>query len=276
MDGIIVVNKPKGMTSHDVVNVLRSKLKQRKIGHTGTLDPEASGVLLILAGKACKALQFLKDTDKTYQTSIEFGYSTDSDDVFGNKIAEKEINYDFDFEQVLQSFTGFQKQKVPMASAKKVNGKKLMEYQREGIQNMDVYNDIEIYSISILSKENYTFEVHCSSGTYIRSICRDFGYKTNNLCCMKELVRTQVGRFTLDMAQNLENLDKDSVKLYPLSMLLEHIERIDYQPVKDIYNGKHVHIPAKTNQVCIYDKDIPIAIYQRDHLDVFKSVRGLW
>ncbi|MGM9947230.1 tRNA pseudouridine(55) synthase TruB [Floccifex sp.] len=276
MDGIIVVNKPKGMTSHDVVNVLRHKLKQKKIGHTGTLDPEASGVLLILAGKACKALQFLKDTDKTYQTSIEFGYITDSDDIFGNKIEVKEINYDFDFEKVLQSFIGPQKQKVPMASAKKINGKKLMEYQREGISNIDVYNEIEIYSISVLSKENYSFEVHCSSGTYIRSICRDFGYKTNNLCCMKELVRTKVGRFTLDMAQNLDEIEIDTVKLYPLSYLLDHIERIDYEPVLDIYNGKHVRIQTNANQVCIYDKEKPIAIYQRDHFDVFKSIRGLW
>lgn len=276
MDGILVINKPTGMTSHDVVNILRKKLKQKKIGHTGTLDPDASGVLIILLGKACKALQFLQDTDKVYKSSIQLGYNTDTDDIYGNKISEKEINLDFDFEKVLSSFTGKQRQKVPMTSAKKINGKKLMEYQREGITDLDVYTDVEIYSIKRISKEDLSFVVHCSSGCYVRSICRDFGLKTDNLSCMKSLERIQVGRFTIDMAQNLEDVSLDSIQLYPLEMVLSHIEKIEYQPVKDIYNGKSIRIETKADQICLYDNNQPIAIYQRKSDDIFSCVRGLF
>ncbi|MDD7281785.1 MAG: tRNA pseudouridine(55) synthase TruB [Erysipelotrichaceae bacterium] len=275
MDGIIVVNKPTGMTSHDVVNKLRRKLNTKKIGHTGTLDPDASGVLVVLVGKACKALQFLQDTDKVYRSSIQLGYTTSTDDVFGEIKEQKQINLDFDFDSVLQSFEGKQRQKVPMTSSKKVNGKKLLEYQRQGIENIDVFNNVKIYSIHSINKDELSFEVHCSSGCYVRSICRDFGLKTNNLSCMKSLQRTQVGRFTIDMAQDLETINSENVIVYPLSMILSHIPRIDYQPIQDVYNGKHIRIDTKYDRVCIYDSN-PVAIYDRDHNNVFKCVRGLF
>ena len=276
MDGILVINKPTNMTSHDVVNILRRKLKQKKIGHTGTLDPNASGVLIVMLGKACKALQFLEDTDKTYRTSIQLGYSTTTDDIFGDVIQNKEVNMDFDFDAVLDSFVGVQHQKVPMTSAKKINGKKLMDYQRKGIEVDDVYTDIEIYDISNRNKETLSFDVYCSSGTYVRSICRDFALKTNNLGCMKSLERIKVGRFSIDMAQELESLSIENVKLYPLSSVLEHIPRVEFEKIQDIYNGKHVRIDTPYDRICIYDKEEPIAIYDRDHKNVFKSVRGLW
>ena len=135
MDGILIVNKPAGMTSHDVVNRLRKILKTKKIGHTGTLDPQATGVLIVLVGKACKILQFLKDTDKTYQAGIQLGYATDTMDIFGNVTQEKEICTDFNFEEVLQTFQGKIRQLVPMTSAKKIHGKKLMEYQEREYRN---------------------------------------------------------------------------------------------------------------------------------------------
>lgn len=276
MDGIIVVNKPVGMTSHDVVNKMRRIFKQKKFGHSGTLDPQASGVLVVLCGKACKILQFLSDTDKVYQSSIQLGYATDTDDVFGEKIAEKEINTDFDFEAVLKSFVGKNHQMVPMTSAKKINGKKLMEYQREGIEVEPVYADIEIYAMDVIDKENLSFEISCSSGTYVRSVCRDFGTKTNNLACMKSLQRIQVGRFSIDMAQTIEELETNEPVLYPVKMLLDHIPMIEYEDIQSIYQGKHVRINTEYDRVCILDHDEPIAIYDRDHKNVFKSVRGLW
>lgn len=144
MDGILIVNKPAGMTSHDVVNRLRKILQTKKIGHTGTLDPQATGVLVVLVGKACKILQFLNDTDKTYRAGIQLGYATDTMDVFGTITQEKEVNLDFDFEEVLKSFQGKISQLVPMTSAKKIHGKKLMEYQRQNIEIEPIYQDVEI------------------------------------------------------------------------------------------------------------------------------------
>ncbi|MCF0106064.1 MAG: tRNA pseudouridine(55) synthase TruB, partial [Holdemanella sp.] len=243
--------------------------------HTGTLDPMATGVLVVLCGKACKALQFIEDTDKTYVSSIQLGYSTTSDDIYGDIIDEKEINLDFDFDEVLSSFLGKQHQLVPMASAKKINGKKLLDYQRKNMEVKPVYTDIEIYSIESIHKEDLSFEVHCSSGTYVRSICRDFGLKTNNLACMKTLERTKVGRFTIDMAQSLEEVALNPV-LYPMKMVLEHIPMIEYEDIQCIYQGKHIHFDCEYDLICFTENGEPVAIYKRHHNDVFSSVRGLW
>ncbi len=276
MDGIIVVNKPIGMTSHDVINKMRKIFKQKKFGHSGTLDPQASGVLVVLCGKACKILQFLQDTDKVYRSSIQLGYTTDTDDIFGNTMNTKDIHSDFDFEQVLKSFEGKNHQMVPMTSAKKINGKKLLEYQRDGIDIQPVYTDIEIYEMKAIDASNLSFEISCSSGTYVRSVCRDFGLKTSNLACMKSLERIQVGRFTIDMAQSLEDLQENGPVLYPMEMLLDHIPKIHYEDIQAIYQGKHVRIDSEFDRVCIVDGQRAIAIYDRDHKNVFKSVRGLW
>ena len=122
MDGVLIVNKPAGMTSHDVVNQIRRIFHTKKVGHTGTLDPMATGVLIVLVGKACKILQFLKDTDKTYQAEIVLGYSTDTMDIHGQILEQKPIDWNFDFGAVLATFLGEHQQLVPMTSAKKING----------------------------------------------------------------------------------------------------------------------------------------------------------
>lgn len=153
MDGIIVINKPKGMTSFDVIAKLRKHYKQSKFGHTGTLDPQAEGVLVVTAGKATKILQFLDNTDKTYISQLQLGYSTDTQDIYGNTTASKEINPNFDFKEELQKFKGKIVQKIPMTSAKKVKGKKLMDYQRQNIPVEDQFKDVEIYSIEPIDEK---------------------------------------------------------------------------------------------------------------------------
>ncbi len=274
MDGILVINKPAGMTSHDVVNFLRKHYHQKKFGHTGTLDPDATGVLLVLCGKACKVLQFLNDTDKTYQAEIQLGYSTSTDDISGEILEEKEINTAFDFDEILSTFKGPLHQKVPATSNKKVNGQKLIDLQRKGALVPDVYQDIEVYDIHSIG--SLTFEVSCSSGTYVRSICRDFALKTNNLGCMKSLVRTQVGRFSLDQAQSLEELKTSEPILYPVEMLLDHLPMIAYDPILDVYQGKRINLDVDQDRVCISDQGKAIAIYDREKDSIFKSKRGLW
>ncbi|WP_455525015.1 tRNA pseudouridine(55) synthase TruB [Holdemanella biformis] len=274
MDGILIIDKPYGMTSHDVVNWLRKKYKQKKFGHTGTLDPNATGVLVVLCGKSCKLLQFLSDTDKEYIGQIEFGKSTSTDDIWGKVEAEKEVNLDFSFSEELQKFVGRNHQLVPKTSNKKVNGKKLMDYQREGLEVPKVYSDIEIYSMEDLG--DYRFKVACSSGTYVRSICRDLALNTNNLGCMKSLRRTKVGRFTIDQAQTLEDLETHEPVLYPSIYVLDHLDKINYQPIEDVYQGKRIRLDNSNNEVCILDAGKPIAIYEKEREGLFKSKRGLW
>lgn len=276
MDGILIVNKPAGMTSHDVVNRLRKILKTKKIGHTGTLDPEATGVLIVLVGKACKILQFLKDTDKTYQAGIQLGYSTDTMDIFGKVTHEKEVQTDFDFTEVLQTFQGKIQQLVPMTSAKKIHGKKLMEYQRQNIEVEPVYQNVEIYSIRALNVQDLTFEVHCSSGTYVRSICYELAKKTGNEGCMKSLIRTRVGRFSIEQAQSLEEIAV-SPHFYPMEDLLSHLPRIDMENAQDVMHGKKLHISEQPfDLICIYHQQKPLAIYEKVEGDLYASKRGLW
>lgn len=275
MDGILIIDKPKGMTSHDVINRLRKIYHQKKFGHTGTLDPEATGVLVVLCGKACKINQFLADTDKKYIAKIQLGYSTTTDDIYGDRLDTKPVNWNFNFDSVISSFQGPCHQRVPMTSNKKVNGMKLLDYQRKGLPVPEVYQDVMIYKIRPL--ENLSFEVACSSGTYVRSICRDFGPLTNNLSCMASLVRTQVGRFSLVQAQTLENLANDEEPvLYSIRLVLDHLPMIAYADVNAIYQGKTIHLDTDQDRVCIVENNEPIAIYDRIDQDIFHSKRGLW
>lgn len=272
MDGILIINKPAGMTSHDVINKLRRKYNQKKFGHSGTLDPEATGVLVVLCGKACKVLQFLSDTDKKYVASIQLGFSTTTDDIFGDKICEKPINRDFDFSSVLKEFEGKITQRVPMASAKKIGGKKLMDYQRKKINIEPVYQDVEIYSMESIDSKDLSFEVHCSSGTYVRSICRDFAHRTNNEGCMKSLCRTAVGRFTIENAQSIE----EPPILYPISSVLEHLPFVEYENIDEVYHGKRISLNMTAPLICITENHQPIAIYELEGKNQYKSKRGLW
>ncbi len=272
MDGVLVLNKPAGMTSFDVIARLRKRYGQKKFGHTGTLDPQASGVLVVLAGSAVKALQFLHDTDKEYIAELALGAEYDTEDVFGEKIKEAPVNRDFDFDDVLQSFVGPQKQKVPAVSAKKVNGKKLLDYKRQGLEVPEVWQDCEIYEIEDLDDQDLKFRVLCSSGTYIRSICTEIGEKTGNLAAMKSLVRTKACGFTIDQAQDL---DAEEHTLLPITSVLD-METIEWPVPKDIEAGKHLHMPeVKSDEVLVLDHDQALAVYRRDHGDVYRCVRGL-
>ena len=185
MNGVLIINKQKGFTSHDVVNVLRKTLNTKKIGHTGTLDPNATGVLPILVGTATKISKYLIEHDKTYIATIKLGEKTDTGDIEGNVIAQ-----DFNFqnisseqvEKVLKIFVGKQKQTPPVYSAIKINGKKAYEYARQGQAIELEARDIEIYNIELIKvgDKEITFEVSCSKGTYIRTLCEDIAQKLRN------------------------------------------------------------------------------------------------
>lgn len=239
MDGIIVINKEKGYTSHDVVAKLKKKLNISKVGHTGTLDPNATGVLPILIGKGTKFSKYLINHDKIYKAQIELGKKTDTADVEGNVIEEKPVDIEFikqNLVQVLESFIGKQEQIPPMYSAIKKNGKKLYEYARKGEKIEVEPRKIEIYKIELVkyNEKNIEFIVSCSKGTYIRSLCEDIAEKLNTVGYMKNLKRLQVGEFNIDCAIkideiNIENYDK---YLYTLEDILKESPKLNLSSKK--------------------------------------------
>lgn len=215
MDGIIVINKPSGYTSHDIVSKIRKKLNIKKVGHTGTLDPLATGVLPILLGTGTKLSQYLINHDKEYIATIKLGVKTDTGDIEGQVIEEKQVP-EISVEglgQVLQSFLGPQKQIPPMYSAIKVNGKKLYEYARQGEKIEIEPRSIEIYNIEVLGfgKEQITIKVACSKGTYIRTLCEDIAEKLETVGTMSALQRTKVGEFELGDAITIEELENEQI-----------------------------------------------------------------
>ena len=217
LDGVIIINKPKGFTSHDVVNVLRKKLNIKKIGHTGTLDPNATGVLPVLIGKATKISKYLIEHKKTYIATIILGKKTDTGDLDGNIIEDDKTIKALEenkIKEILEDFIGKQNQIPPMYSAIKVKGKKLYEYAREG-KKVDIKpREIEIYYMEFKKYQNneITFEVECSKGTYIRTLCEDIAKKLGTIGCMKELQRVKVDTFSIENSVPLENLDDINLK----------------------------------------------------------------
>ena len=216
MDGIIVINKEKEYTSHDVVAKLKKKLNISKVGHTGTLDPNATGVLPILIGKGTKFSKYLINHDKIYEVQLELGKKTDTADVEGKIIEEKKVDEKYIKEnllQVLASFVGKQEQIPPMYSAIKKNGKKLYEYARAGEKVELEARKIEIYKIDLnkYDKNIISFIVSCSKGTYIRSLCEDIAEKLNTVGYMKNLKRIQVGKFNIKDAVYIDDIDLKNV-----------------------------------------------------------------
>ena len=211
MDGIINVYKEAGFTSFDVVAKLRGILKQKKIGHTGTLDPDAEGVLPVCIGKATKICEYLTEKDKVYQAALRLGVTTDTQDGSGKILTEQPVCITKDrLEEILKSFCGKQKQVPPMYSALKVNGKKLCDLARKGIEVERKAREIEIFSIEMLSFDLpfVTMQVHCSKGTYIRTLCQDIGEKAGCGGCMDRLLRIQTAGFSIENAVRLHEIEK--------------------------------------------------------------------
>ncbi len=211
LNGIIVINKPKGYTSHDAVNIVRRILGTRKVGHTGTLDPNAEGVLPICVGKATKACDMITFSDKEYVAGVRLGISTDTYDIWGEVIATESSNITKDgINKILDDFKGELFQVPPMYSAIKKDGKKLYELARNGIEVEREPRKITIYENELLEfKDNeFSLRVLCSKGTYIRSLCNDIGEKLGCGACMTSLLRTKSSVFTLEESVSFEELEK--------------------------------------------------------------------
>lgn len=211
MDGIINVYKEKGYTSHDVVAKLRGILRMKKIGHTGTLDPDAEGVLPVCLGKATKLCDLLTDKTKTYQAVMLLGQETDTQDTTGEVLAQYPVNaMEEEVREAVESFLGPYMQVPPMYSALKVNGKKLYELARAGKEVEREARPVEIFEIHVDSIElpRVTMTVICSKGTYIRTLCYDIGRKLGCGGCMEHLLRTRVDRFELADSLKLSQIEE--------------------------------------------------------------------
>ena len=247
--GVLNVYKEKGYTSHDVVAKLRGIVGQKKIGHTGTLDPDATGVLPVCLGKATKLCDMLTDKDKTYETVLLLGQATDTQDISGNvletneteKLTKEQVT------EVIEGFVGAYEQIPPMYSALKVNGKKLYELARQGIEVERKARTVRIHKIHIkeIDLPRVRMEVTCSKGTYIRTLCHDIGQKLHCGGCMEELVRTRVSRFRIEESFTLEQITqlKDEGKLkdilVPIDEMFSQYKKVVVKEknVSLVYNG---------------------------------------
>ena len=213
MNGIVIVDKPQGWTSQDVTARLRRVFGTRRIGHGGTLDPMATGVLPVFVGRATRVVEFFEHAEKTYETVLLLGKKTDTQDVTGTVLEERAVDVTkSQVEEVLTRFRGEIMQVPPMYSALKVNGQKLYELARKGKQVERQPRPVTVYELTVLSFENnrLSLRVRCSKGTYIRTLCEDIGEALGCLGCMEALRRTQAGEYRLEDAVALEDLLESS------------------------------------------------------------------
>ena len=296
-NGIINVYKEAGYTSHDVVAKLRGIFGQKKIGHTGTLDPDATGVLPVCLGKATKVCDLLTEKEKTYQCVMLLGTVTDTQDTSGKILKEMEVC--LKSEEVIETILKFQgeyQQIPPMYSALKVHGKKLYELAREGIEIERKARNVIISNITIKKIElpRVTMEVTCSKGTYIRTLCHDIGSALGCGACMEKLVRTRVDNFTLEESYSLDQIEKiqkdgkEERILIPVERLFLKFPKIQVKEhgQKFLENGNRMHISLleewkqewESSQLRVYDfqdRFVGIYQYQQNQQDI-KPIKIFW
>lgn len=280
MKSVLYVNKPQGITSFDLCYKLRKVFNTKRIGHTGTLDPNATGVMIVLIGKATKAAQFILSDTKEYKARVLFGIETDSLDTDGKVIKEEPYILPSREEiiEVLASFRGVSKQTVPLTSAKKIAGKKLYEYQR---QNMDVelpVIDINVTKIELdeIYEDGFDFTCTVSFGTYVRALVRDICGRLNIIGTTSELCRNRVHDIDLNECDELEDILNNNYHLHSLlDTLARQYKTVEIENISDVYNGKRLMIDADEDRLLITHRGELIAIYSKDG-DGYKSTRGMW
>jgi tRNA pseudouridine55 synthase len=268
LNGIINVYKEKGYTSHDVVAKLRGILKQKKIGHTGTLDPQAEGVLPVCLGKGTKLCDMIENTDKTYRVTMLLGTETDTEDLTGTITDQSEVLCsEEEAREAILSFQGEIMQIPPMYSALKVNGKKLYELAREGKEIPRKPRPVTIYQIDILSMDlpEVVMSVRCSKGTYIRSLCRDIGKKLGCGGCMKDLIRTEAcgfdhtSSYRLNEIERIKKYDDVSGIITAIDYMFLHYPAVSIPSTmnKLLYNGNPLEIETEISEekIRVYDAE---------------------
>ena len=277
MDGIFNIYKEKGFTSHDVVAIVRRTIHMKKVGHTGTLDPDAEGVLPVCVGKATKLSDVIMDGRKSYRAMLRLGMTTTTEDASGEVLETKEVDFNEDkIREVVASFIGRLEQVPPMYSAVKVNGKKLYELAREGKEIERKSRTIEVYDIRIrqfLPPDRVEIDVDCSKGTYIRTLCSDIGKALGCGGHMAELLRTRTGAFSLENAIRLDELKALAEQEKVETVLLTMEEALEGFPVvkvseksqKFLYNGGKIQERFLTEKPAVLTEGEIVVTYDYEN-----------
>lgn len=283
-DGLLIINKDSNMTSRSVDNLIQRLFHTKKIGHLGTLDPFATGVLVVALGKGTKSLPYINDEFKTYIASLKLGIKTDSGDLTGEVIENKEVpilNEEM-INDALNSFIGESEQIPPMKSAVHYEGQRLYELDRKGIKVNPLSRKIYIKEIKLLSYKDdvIEFSVNCSKGTYIRTLGEDIAIKLNTVGHLISLKRIKVGNIDINQAKNINDINENDL-INPSSLITYQKIMVDEDIKKeDILNGKTINLIDKEDRVLIVEKVndeiFALAVYNRDKGNTYKMVRGLW
>ncbi|MED1864189.1 tRNA pseudouridine(55) synthase TruB [Fictibacillus nanhaiensis] len=272
--GILALKKPAGMTSHDCVAKIRRIFSTKKVGHTGTLDPEVTGVLPICIGRATKVAEYMSDYGKEYIGEVTLGFSTETEDAHGEKVKEKHVDADISFsvvKDILKALTGEIEQVPPMYSAVKVNGKKLYEYARQGMTVERPKRNVTIYELELLAdgdtlhKEDpvFSFRVRCSKGTYVRTLAVEIGERLGYPAHMSSLIRTASGPFSIEDCVTFEQLESGETPLedylFPLEKGISHFPKwtVTEDLLFKIKNGSVLEAPNDLVQS-------PFGVYNED------------
>ena len=280
MAEVLYVNKPSGISSFDVCFKLRKVLHTKKIGHTGTLDPNATGVMIVLFDKSTKANQFLVTDRKEYETRVLLGKETDTLDIDGKALGEYkyEVPDENTLKKALNAFKGRSVQEVPITSAVSVDGKRLYQYQKEGKEVELPKREIEVFSIELLNiyEDGFSFLSRVSSGTYIRALVRDILSSLNLHGTVLTLKRTAVDDVRIEDCDELNDILEGNYHLHDLyDLLSKRYEVFEDFDEKDVLNGKKLVIESDQPRLLMAKNHEALAIYEKDG-DLYRSLRGLW
>lgn len=266
MNGILIVNKSDGFTSRDVVNKLSKIFNTKKIGHTGTLDPIAKGVLVVVLGKYTKLCEDLTQTYKEYIATFKLGILTDTLDITGNIIDEKSCNIsEEEIKNVISSYKCIYDQEVPIYSSVKINGRKLYEYARNGEEVTLPKREVDIKSIEVLEINKDIIKIKClvSKGTYIRSLIRDIGESLNTHATMTDLIRTKQGIFDIKDSYTIEDIENGNYKLINIEDVLD-LCVINNEYIKEATNGVKLELDIKNKYILFKSNNEEVALYKKD------------
>ncbi|MBQ3994955.1 MAG: tRNA pseudouridine(55) synthase TruB [Erysipelotrichaceae bacterium] len=280
MAEVLYVNKPSGISSFDVCFKLRKVLHTKKIGHTGTLDPNATGVMIVLFDKSTKANQFLVTDRKEYETRVLLGKETDTLDIDGKVLGEYkyEVPDENTLKKALNAFKGRSVQEVPITSAVSVDGKRLYQYQKEGKEVELPKREIEVFSVELLNiyEDGFSFLSRVSSGTYIRALARDILSSLNLHGTVLSLKRTAVDDVRIEDCDELNDILEGNYHLHDLyDLLSKRYEVFEDFDEKDVLNGKKLLIESDQSRLLMAKNHEALAIYEKDG-DLYRSLRGLW
>ena len=284
MNGIVIIDKPAGWTSQDVVSKLRGVFKTRRIGHGGTLDPMATGVLPVFVGRATRGVEFFEHAHKTYEAVLQLGITTDTEDITGNILEEKPVCVtENEFLSVLEQFRGEIQQIPPMYSAIKVNGQKLYDLARKGKEVERKSRTITIFKLECLefSGNQAKILVHCSKGTYIRTLCKDIGAALGCGGCMAALRRVQAGDYTIDRAVSLQTLvesENPEIYLAPVDSLFAEYDKLVLTPnqEKRCRNGNSFSISLPDGQYRAYSQNGEFLMLAKVENSIMSTVKSFF